>query len=331
MKKILIVCFIMNCFLTPVNAENWIIVNVNDSQVIDAKDEHDVRSIASITKIMTCLLALEKGDYTDMWIVGDEVLSAEGSLIYLEKGQQVSMRSLLYGLMLKSGNDASLVIARRVGGTVEHFVEMMNERAQEIGMKNTVFHNPHGLDVDEEGNYSTAYDMALLMSEAIQNPMFVEIVSTQDYISEWGSRWHNSNQLLSDFPFCIGGKTGYTSKAGRTLVTAARKAGAQYVIVTLDMQDRFEFHREKYEEVMNDRQVIELIPEGSFVEDGYEIIVDHPFEIVATSKEFEHGEMKTYLDKEKNEYQVSWYYQNHMKNDVYKASKQKKCFWRWCF
>lgn len=317
--------------ILPVWAENYIIIGVNDDQVIEAKDEHEVRSIASITKIMTCLLALEKGDFTDMWIVGDEVLEASGSSIYLVSGQQVSMRSLLYGLMLKSGNDAALVIADRVGGSVEKFVEMMNERAQEIGMTDTVFHNPHGLDVGMEGNYSTAYDMALLMKEALKNPMFVEIISTADYTSEWGARWHNSNQLLSDFPFCIGGKTGYTSKAGRTLVTAAEKDGAQYVIVTLNMQERFEFHQAKYEEIMNERKVVELIGVQKLELENYQIEIDEPFTVVATDEEIAQGQLSAVLDKKRGEYVVQWYYKDHSKIKTYSAVKKKICFWRWCF
>lgn len=240
------------------------------------------------------------------------------------------MRSLLYGLMLKSGNDAALVIAKRVGGTEAKFVEMMNERAQKIGMKDTTFNNPHGLDVDMEGNYSTAYDMALLMKEAIKNPMFVQIISTEEYTSEWGTRWHNSNELLNEFPFCIGGKTGFTNKAGRTLVTAAQKDEAQYVIVTLNMQDRFEFHQAKYEEVMSERQVVTLINPQVLEIENYTIEIDEPFEIVATEQEVADGELTTTLDTKRKEYVIQWYCGDHQKIKVYPAVK-KRCFWRWCF
>lgn len=316
--------------MDAVFAENYIIVNVNDDQVIDAKDEHEVRSIASITKIMTCLIALEYGDFNEFFTVGDEVASASGSSIYLQKGQQVSMRSLLYGLMLKSGNDAAIVIAKKVGGSVEEFVDMMNKKAEEIGMVNTLFHNPHGLDVEEKGNYSTAYDMALLMKEALKNPMFLEIVSTKDYTSEWGAKWHNSNRLLEDFPFCIGGKTGYTSKAGRTLVTAAQKDGAQYIIVTLNMQERFEFHQSQYQNVMSERENTTLLEAATLEIDNYEIVIDEPFKVVATQQELQQGELLTFLDKEKNEYIVQWYSGSHQKMKIYKAKRKQFCFWRWC-
>lgn len=331
MKKLLCCLLLLFLQMDTIFAENYIIVNVNDDQIIDAKDEHEVRSIASITKIMTCLIALEYGDFNELFTVGDEVEAASGSSIYLENHQQVSMRSLLYGLMLKSGNDAAIVIAKKVGGSVEKFVDLMNEKAEEIGMVNTVFHNPHGLDVDEQGNYSTAYDMALLMKEAIKNPMFLEIVSTQNYTSEWGARWHNSNKLLETFPFCIGGKTGYTFKAGRTLVTAAQKDGAQYIIVTLNMQERFEFHQAQYQSIMSERENTTLLDTATLEIENYEVVIDEPFKVVATKEELEQGELLTALDKEKKEYIVQWYSGNHQKMKVYKAKRKQFCFWRWCF
>ncbi len=331
MKKLVCSLLLFLLLVPTVQAESYLVVNVNDDQIIESKNEHEVRSIASITKIMTALVALEKGDFTDMWLVGEEVLRASGSSIYLIQGQQVSMRSLLYGLMLKSGNDAAIVIAERVGGSEAKFVEMMNQRAAEIGMHDTVFHNPHGLDVNMEGNYSTAYDMALLMKTALQNPMFVEIISTEDYTSEWGARWHNSNELLNDFPFCIGGKTGYTSKAGRTLVTAAKKEGAEYIIVTLDMQDRFEFHQKKYEEVMSQRQLITLIEAGIFEIEGYQAELAEPLTIVATEEEIENGELIVSLDQQKKEVTFQWYCGTHQKMLTVPAVKKQRCFWRWCF
>lgn len=331
MKKIVCCLLILLLNIPTVHAESYIIINTNDDQIIESKDEHVVQSIASITKIMTALVALEQGDFTDMWVVGDEILTASGSSIYLVVGQQVSMRSLLYGLMLKSGNDAAIAIADRVSGSVDQFVEKMNEKAKQIGMNDTVFNNPHGLDVDMEGNYSTPYDMALLMKEALKNPMFCEIIGTEYYTSEWGSRWHNSNELLNDFPFCIGGKTGFTNKAGRTFVSAAVKDDAQYVIVTFNMQDRFEFHQQKYEEVMNERTLVTLIPTQTLEVDNYVVEINEPFEVVASQEEITKGEIQTYLDKEKKEYVVQWYYKDHQKMKTYPAVKKKLCIWRWCF
>ena len=125
MKRVLCLCLVMMCFVLPAEAENYIVMS-DDERVLVSKDAHEQRSIASITKIMTAVLCLEKGDYIDQWIVGEEVSKADEKRIYLVEGQMVSMRSLLYGLMLESGNDAALVLAKRVGGSVENFVKMMN-------------------------------------------------------------------------------------------------------------------------------------------------------------------------------------------------------------
>lgn len=125
---------------------------------------------------------------------------------------------------------------------------MMNEKAAALGMKDTEFHNPNGMDVEEEGNYSTAYDMALLMQYAMTLPQFREIVATQFYTSEWGSRWKNSNKLLSNFEFCTGGKTGFTNKAGETLVTAAQDGELEYIVVTLARAGPLDVSRTKVSE-----------------------------------------------------------------------------------
>ncbi len=330
MKKLMLISLLFFSSIQVIQAEPYIVVNVNDDQVIESEDAHEIRSIASITKIMTALVALEYGDFSDRWIVGEELNKAWGSMIHLELGQEVSMRSLLYGLMLKSGNDAALVIAERVAGSEQQFVELMNKKAEEIGMFNTVFNNPHGLDVHEEGNYSTVFDMALLMCEALENPMFKEIIATEYYTSEWGVKWRNSNDLLHDFAYCIGGKTGFTNKAGRTLVTAAEKEGAQYVVVTFNLQDRFSFHEEKYINVMQDRAVHVLLESQTMELEGYTITIDEPFEVVATKEELEEATLFTYLDKQNNEYIVEWYIKDHRKIAIYDAVK-KRCIWGWCF
>ncbi len=331
MKRILICILILLLNIQVVHAEPYIIVNVDDDEIIESQDLHEIRSIASTTKIMTCLVALEYGDFNDVLVVDDVVDQAWGSSIYLKEGQEASLRSLLYGLMLKSGNDASLVIAQHVAGSEADFVKLMNDKAAELGMFNTTFNNPHGLDVGQKGNYSTVYDMALLMKAALQNEMLVEIISTHEYTSEWGDKWHNSNQLLESFTYMIGGKTGFTNLAGRTFVSAAQKNGAQYIIVTFNMENRFEFHQEKYIQVMNEREKYTLIGiQDIEYDEQYTIHIDKPFEIVATQEEFEEGELTTYLSKSSLEYIVQWNHHEHQEIEIYDVSK-KFCIWGWCF
>ena len=334
MKKIAVFFLTLTLFWTPLHADgSYIVISGNDGNVLEAENEHEVRSIASISKIMTAVVALENGDYIDQWIIGDEVTNVTGSMIWIQKGQQVSMRSLLYGMMLKSGNDAAVAIAHRVGGgSVEKFIQMMNEKAAALGMKDTEFHNPNGMDVEEEGNYSTAYDMALLMQYAMTLPQFREIVATQFYTSEWGSRWKNSNKLLSNFEFCTGGKTGFTNKAGETLVTAAQNGELEYIVVTLAVPDRWTFHEQKYRKAMEMCELITLQPAGSDRQEGYIAQLDQPFEVVVKKEEAGQGQYTMTLDKSKNELTLCWTDPSHTVVKTLPAVKppRKFCFWRWC-
>ena len=334
MKKIAVFFLTLMLFWTPLHADgSYIVISGNDGNVLEAENEHEVRSIASISKIMTAVVALENGDYIDQWIIGDEVTNVTGSMIWIQKGQQVSIRSLLYGMMLKSGNDAAVAIAHRVGGgSVEKFIQMMNEKAAALGMKDTEFHNPNGMDVEEEGNYSTAYDMALLMQYAMTLPQFREIVATQFYTSEWGSRWKNSNKLLSNFEFCTGGKTGFTNKAGETLVTAAQNGELEYIVVTLAVPDRWTFHEQKYRKAMEMCELITLQPAGSIEQEGYIAQLDKPFEVVVKKEEAGQGQYTMTLDKSKNELTLCWTDPSHTVVKTLPAVKppRKFCFWRWC-
>ena len=167
MKKLYIV-FLVIVLLLPLNtkafdtsATSAILMDMDSGRILYSKNIHNVRTVASISKIMTCIVAIESGKLNDVVTIGDEILGAYGSGIYIKNGEQLKLEDLLYGLMLRSGNDAALAIAHYVGGDVESFVSMMNDKAKELGMNNSVFNNPSGLDQDK-GNYSTAYDMAIL-------------------------------------------------------------------------------------------------------------------------------------------------------------------------
>ena len=330
MRKIVILLFVLLMSFTSVSASNYIIVT-DDNRVLESSGSEEIRSIASITKIMTAIIALEYGDFSDVWYVGDEVNTASGKMIYLKEDQLVSMGTLLYGLMLESGNDASLVIGARVGGSVEKFVEMMNEKAKEIGMVNTEFNNPNGMDVVEAGNYSTCVDLAILMNYALQNEMFCEIIKTKEFKSDWGTTFHNSNKLLNSFPLCIGGKTGFTNKAGSSLLTSAKNEDLTLTIVTLNMGERYEFQQEKYTQYFNEFQKITLLDKQEFIIDDYKIVIDEPFQVVGNDEEMQEAEIFAKLDKENNEYVVQYKYEDYIVSKVYKAIKEKKyCLFGFC-
>ena len=217
-------------------------------RVLVSKNMNKKKLIASTTKIMSAVIAIESRKTDKMVKVTDKVLEAYGSSIYLSIGEEMKLEDMIYGLMMQSGNDAALMIADFLGGE-ECFVKKMNKKAKEIGMENTVFENPHGLD-EKTKNYSTAYDMALLMRYANSLPMFREITGTKKKTVKTDEKtyvWSNKNKLLYTYKYITGGKTGYTEKANRTLVTSASKNNMNLIVVTLNDGNDFENHKELYE------------------------------------------------------------------------------------
>ena len=215
-----------------VSAASAVLTDAGTGRVLYEKDSHTHRLIASTTKLMTALVALESGhDLDETVTIAPEWTGAEGSSIYLRPGEELSLETLLYGLLLRSGNDAALAVAGHCGGTVEAFVSRMNRKAKELGMTDSSFANPNGLNA--EGHYSTAYDMALLGRACLEDEALAKIMSTKSVT--FGTRtFTNHNKLLWRYEGCIGMKTGYTEKAGRTLVSAARRDGVTLICVTLN-------------------------------------------------------------------------------------------------
>lgn len=217
-----------------------ILMDAESGRVLYEQNIHEPRLIASITKLMTALVAVEQGGDLDRTVtVRAEWLGSEGSSIYLAAGEQITLRALLYGLLLQSGNDAAMAIACYVAGDVDGFVAMMNEKAAQIGMKNSSFANPSGLNDDH--HYSTAYDMALLARACLANETVAEICATRS-VTVGTRTFVNHNKLLSRYEGCVGMKTGFTEKAGRTLVSAATRDGQTLVCVTLNDGDDWNDH-----------------------------------------------------------------------------------------
>ncbi|MFY0757754.1 D-alanyl-D-alanine carboxypeptidase family protein [Metabacillus dongyingensis] len=230
-----------------VSARSAILIEQESGRVLFEKDAHTKRRIASITKIMTAILAIESGKMDEKATVSNRAIHTEGSAVYLQEGEKIKLEDLVYGLMLRSGNDAAVAIAEHVGGSVEGFVHLMNQKAAEIGMMNTEFANPHGLD-DHENHYSSAYDMAILTRYAMENPIYQKISGTKVHRApnpneQWDRVWRNKNKLLTSlYEYSTGGKTGYTKRAKRTLVSTAQKDGMNLVAVTIDASDDWNDH-----------------------------------------------------------------------------------------
>lgn len=230
-----------------VSASNAILIEQSTGRVLFEKQAHEKELIASITKIMTGLLAIESGMMEEKATTSRKAVYTEGSSIYLEQGEKITIEDLVYGLMLRSGNDAAIALSEHIGGSEEGFVYLMNEKADWLGMTNSNFENPHGLDSDN--HYSTAYDMALLMSRAMDNEQFREVSETISYQSSNRSySWQNKNKLLTQYyDSSTGGKTGFTRSSGRTLVSSANKNGMDLIAVTLNAQNDWKDHIAMFE------------------------------------------------------------------------------------
>ncbi|WP_245693659.1 D-alanyl-D-alanine carboxypeptidase family protein [Sediminibacillus halophilus] len=245
-----------------VSAAHAVLIEQTTGRVLFEKDAHEPQRIASITKIMTAIIAIESGKLEEEATASHRAVYTEGSSIYLEEGEKMKLKDLVYGLMLRSGNDAAVAIAENVGGSVEGFVHMMNEKAAWLGMTDTTFENPHGLD--SENHRSSAYDMALLMRYAMDNEIFREITGSKSYKAETRMyAWGNKNKLLTQYyEYCTGGKTGYTKRAGRTLVSTADKDGMSLIAVTINDPDDWRDHIRLFDWGFEKYQMTDLQQQG---------------------------------------------------------------------
>ncbi|MGI5908365.1 MAG: D-alanyl-D-alanine carboxypeptidase family protein [Christensenellales bacterium] len=218
-----------------------VVLETGTNRVLFESNPDAQMPMASTTKIMTALVALEHGNLDDKVVIPREAVGIEGSSIYLKEGEVLSLEQLLYGLMLSSGNDVAVAVACHVGGSVEGFVDMMNTKAMKIGAENTCFTNPNGLH--DDNHYTTAYDLALITSCALKNPEFQRICSTQ-YKEIPGPEGtprtlKNKNKLLWQYEGGNGVKTGYTKAAGKCLVASAKREDMQVVCVVLNSSSMF--------------------------------------------------------------------------------------------
>jgi len=228
-----------------VSAKSAILIEAESKTVLYQKDAFVKRPMASTTKIMTALIAIESGNIDRLVKIDERARGVEGSSIYLAEGEALSMRNLLYAMLLASANDAAAAIAYEVAGSIEKFAELMNKKAAKLGLSSTHFKNPHGLHDDE--HYTTAYDLAMITAEALKNEIFLEICSTKTKtiplnIDEGTRYLTNHNKLLRSYSGCIGVKTGFTKASGRCLVSAAERDGLRLIAVTLGAPDDWRDH-----------------------------------------------------------------------------------------
>ena len=263
MKKKWLVCLAAVCMLltafpagfcraeetTGLSAKSAVLYEPESGRVLVEKDAHTPRPMASTTKIMTALLALELSEPDREITVPKEAVLVEGSSLGLRAGDKITMIDLVTGLLLQSGNDAANTIALVTAGSLPAFAEKMNAKAAELGMKDSLFVTPSGLDA--EGHASSAYDMALLAAAFMKNPLLAEIAAKKTAVISMGDPKHrvtvsNHNKLLSLYPDAVGIKTGFTKKSGRCLVSAAKRDGVTLIVVTLNSPDDWNDHMELY-------------------------------------------------------------------------------------
>ncbi|WP_139489232.1 D-alanyl-D-alanine carboxypeptidase family protein [Brevibacillus dissolubilis] len=273
-----------------VSAQAAAVIDVASGRILYRKNADKRMRIASLTKTMTAIVAIESADIKDVVTVPQQAVGTEGSSIYLKKGEKLTLEDLLYGLMLRSGNDAAVTIAMHVGGSVQGFAHLMNEKASMIGMTHTNFTNPHGLD-DSNMHYSTAEDMVKLSAYALKNPIFREIVGTKvKTISwegeEWDRRLQNKNKMLHLYKGADGVKTGYTKLARRCLASSATRDGRQLAVITLNAPDDWDDHAKLLDFGFQQYQQVKVIGKGDTVDPEMTINRQQENLVLTTMNEF---------------------------------------------
>lgn len=287
--------------------DSAILMEEETKRVLVSKNANTKKLIASTTKIMTATLAISSGKLNKTVKVTDKVLESYGSNIYLSIGEKMKLEDMVYGLMMQSGNDAALMISEYLGGE-EKFVKKMNELAKQIGMNNTVFSNPHGLD-EKTKNYSTAYDMALLMRYANSIEEFRKITGCKKHVVKTNEKtyvWRNKNKLLYTYKYTTGGKTGYTKKAHRTLVTSASNEKINLIVVTLNDGNDFKNHKELYEYGFNNYSMQKIFDKDKMNLKNKKIYAKDDYFYPITKKEKELINVN-YIVKHKKKYKNNEY------------------------
>ncbi len=287
------------------SAKGMVVIEGNSGEVLYSKNENLELPMASTTKIVTAIVAIENAsDLDEKFVVSEKAIGIEGTSIYLKSGEKLSLRELLYGLILASGNDCAVAIAEHIGG-LDNFVGLMNQFASNLGLEHTSFKNPHGLD--EDGHYTSAYDLGMMTAYALRNPIFREIVSTERMVIEKNDLYQarylkHKNRLLFTDENCIGVKTGFTDNAGRCLVNAHEENGLQIISVVLNCQPMFEECDRLTKLAMSEYMMKEFVLPYNFVS-NIEIDKSPKSEIgIITVAGFK----KPILKSEENEYEVKY-------------------------
>lgn len=286
---------------------SYAVIDADSGRLLFGSSPHVKMPIASLTKMWTGLVAVENADINMEVTISNEAALAEGSSIYLEPGEKVKLETLLYGLMLRSGNDAAHAIAESVGGSVEGFVDLMNEKALYYGLENTYFTNPSGLHHDY--HISTAYDTALMLKYAMDNETFREIATTITYNSTGklanGTNWLNKHRLLREKVGAIAGKTGFTKVAGRTLATYFEEDGKRVIVVTLNESNDWQVHKYLANKAFDEYQVETIADKGIYsVNRNISVNLLEPIQLLLNAEEKKQLKNVLYLSRQQSDFGV---------------------------
>ena len=295
MKRLTAILFVLFIALNvgirtdALSAKAAVVINGDTGEILFSKNADERLPMASTTKIMTALLLCENADLDKTIVTTKEMVTVEGSSMGLQVGDTVSFHDLLYGMMLASGNDAANTTAIAISGSVSEFVELMNQKAMELGLENTHFETPSGLDGSE--HYTTAYELALIAKYALQNEDFAKAASSKSATLCYGNPPYkrtltNHNRLLKSYDDIVGVKTGFTKKSGRCLVTAAKKDGKFVIAVTLNDPNDWADHRSLLDLGLAAIQTVDVTPEPKKVSLPVQNGVIKNIEIELSSKTF---------------------------------------------
>lgn len=312
---VLILIISQNAYAVTPSAKSAVLIDLEGANILYQKNAYQKLPMASTTKIMTAICAIENGNLDDTVEVDKRAVGVEGSSMYLGYGEKITLKNLLYGLMLASGNDAAVAISIHISGSVEEFVKLMNETAKKIGAKDTSFETPNGLDGDL--HYTTAYDLALITRYALKNKDFKNIVKTEKITIPWdgkdyGRTLTNHNKLLRTYDGATGVKTGFTKKSGRCLVSSAKKDGTEVVAVTLNCPNDWAEHASMLDYAFDNYKTVKVVKKGDYAK-SFDVDFSN---VKSVGSEFLNDVNVLVNKNEKNEFLIKYETETHLKAPV---------------
>ncbi|MCG7342994.1 D-alanyl-D-alanine carboxypeptidase [Sporosarcina sp. ACRSL] len=322
MRQAIAIVLFLSVLLTAVPKEAasgsaWAVIDAETGRLLDGSNENLQLPIASLTKIWTALTFIESGTSMGEISISPEAASAEGSSIYLEQGMKMDADALLYGLMLRSGNDAAYALAEHAGGSVDGFVDLMNKKAELYGLERTTFRNPSGLHDDQ--HLSTAYETALMLYFAMKNEKFKKIASAENFVYRKGDvvrSWRNKHRLIHTNENVLAGKTGFTKAAGRTLATYFEKDGKKLIIVTLNNGNDWNDHEHLADQTFRNYENVTVAKKGKYrIFPGVEGNLKRPIILLLNEEEVERVSHVVYIPR-KNDRNVKGTWTVSLDNEV---------------